>query len=576
MTAREAADILRHYALLLDLLNDDSFKARAFTNAARALDEELRTIEQLIAQHLLSSIKGIGKGVESALHELAQRRTFSDLEHAQSKVPSGVIELLRVQGLGAKKARVLWQQANITSLEELETAIRGGTLPSLPGIGAKTLDNFLESIEFIRGVAGRHHRHFAVREMLALRSDLERISGIRAIYFGGSLRRGNETVGDLDVLVIAKRDSIADVRKSIQSAAGVAWKSTSGELWSGVTANNFPVELSVEPPEEACARIVLMTGSKEHYRALKEYAAQRGFQLTNGGLTDPSGSSVKLRTEGDVYRALSLEPVSPALRETAQTLVSLGNVRFPQPVARCDFRGILHNHSTYSDGLNTIRELAEAMIAKGYEYLGIADHSQAAAYAGGLSPQRVQEQWQKIDALNRELAPFRILKGTEVDILPDGRLDFDDDLLAGFDYVVASIHSKFQMTEEEATDRLCRALENPHVDILGHPTGRLLLQRKGYDINHERVIECAAVNHKAIELNCNPYRLDLDWRWLARCEELGVPVPINPDAHSIAELNHVRYGVDVAAKGPLTAANCPSTWSADEFLTWCGTRKRPT
>ncbi len=575
MTAREAADLLRHYALLLDLLDEEAFKARAFANAARALDEESRTVEQLIAQHLLSGIKGVGKAVESVLYELAQRGTFSDLEIAQSKVPLGVIELLRVQGLGAKKARVLWQQAKITSLDELETAIRGGMLSSLPGIGAKTLDNFLESIEYIRGVEGRHHRHFAMREMLTLHRELEQIPGVHAIYFGGSLRRGNETVGDLDVLVVAERHSVAAAGKHVQSMSGVAWKSTSGELWSGVTTNGFPVELSIVPPEEACARLVLMTGSKEHYRALREYASQRGFQLTNGSLLDPSGKSITLKSERDVYRALGLEPVPPALRETAQTLVPLGSVHFSRPVARRDFRGILHNHSTHSDGLNTIREMADAMITKGYQYLGIADHSQAAAYAGGLTPQRVKAQWMEIDALNRELAPFRILKGTEVDILPDGRLDFDDDLLAGFDYVVASIHSKFQMTVEEATDRLCRALENPHVDILGHPTGRLLLQRKGYDINHERVIECAAANRKAIELNCSPYRLDLDWRWLARCEALGVPVPINPDAHSVAELNHIRYGVDVAAKGPLTAANCPSAWSADEFLSWCQTRKRP-
>ena len=205
----------------------------------------------------------------------------------------------------------------------------------------------------------------------------------------------------------------------------------------------------------------------------------------------------------------------------------------------------------------------------------IADHSQAAAYARGLTPDRVRAQWKEIDELNAELAPFRILKGTEVDILRDGRPDFDDDLLSGFDFVVASVHSDFGMTEDEATDRVCRALENPHVDVLGHPTGRLLLERVGYPVNHEKLIECAARHGKAIELNSNPHRLDLDWRWLSACESAGVPVPINPDAHIIDGLWDIQYGVEVAAKGPLTPANCPSTWTADTFLNWCKTHTRP-
>jgi DNA polymerase (family 10) len=576
VTPQDAAEILRRYALLLDLLDEDAFKARAFANAARTLDEQTESIEHLIAEHRLASIKGVGKAVEAVLKELTERETFKDLEDAQQRVPQGVMELLRIQGLGPKKARVLWQQAKIMSVDELETAIRAGSLPTLPGIGEKTLNNFLESIEFLRVAAGRHHRHFATREMVILHDELQRVTGVHAIYFGGSLRRGCETIGDLDVLVVAEPGAVGVVSDKVRAIPGMNWTNTDGEIWSGATANGFPVELSIIAPEKTCARLVLITGSKQHYQALCQHAAKLGFALTKDGLMDGSGSGVKLATERDTYRALGLEPVPPALRETAETLVPLGSNPFLRPVERRDFRGILHNHSTYSDGLNTIRQMAEAMMAYGYDYLGIADHSRAAAYASGLTPQRVKEQWQEIDALNRELAPFRILKGTEVDILPDGRLDFEDDLLADFDYVVVSIHSKFQMTEEEATARLCGALENPHVDILGHPTGRLLLQREGYSIQHERVIQCAAKHRKAIELNCNPYRLDLDWRWLARCEELGVPVPINPDAHSIPELNHMQYGADVAAKGPLTAANCPSTWTADEFLNWCRNRKKPT
>jgi DNA polymerase (family 10) len=291
--------------------------------------------------------------------------------------------------------------------------------------------------------------------------------------------------------------------------------------------------------------------------------------LSNAGLKDPNGKLLPAKSEAELYAALGLAVVPAPLREANLELRKLEAGNYPEPVKLSDFRGILHNHTTASDGHNTLREMAEAMIDMGYEFLGIADHSQVAAYANGLTPARVRQQWEDIDTLNKELAPFRILKGTEVDILADGSLDYDDELLAGFDYVVASIHSGFKMSVEAATDRLCRALENPHVDILGHPTGRLLLRRDGYEIDHDKIIACAAEHGKAIELNANPQRLDIDWRWLKRCIELEVPVPINPDAHSITGLRDIRFGVEVAAKGPLPARLCPSCWSADEFLDWC-------
>lgn len=575
MSPREAADILRRYALALDLLNVEPFRARTFDNAARMLENQSDSVERLLDENRLGQIKGIGKAVETALAELTQTGWLAILDEAERQIPPGVFDLLRVQGLGVKKAHVLWKQAGITSLDQLEKAIRENTLPSLPGIGTKTFDKFLQSIEFLHETVGRFHRHFATREMLSLRNLLEKIAGARSIYLGGSLRRGLETVGDLDVVVGAHRDAVESVKEQISLLSEITWSRTNSEPWQGMTPAGMPLELSVVPTENLCARLLLFTGSKTHYSALCKIASEKGFHLDYDSLTDSNGNRVTLRNEQDIYHALGLEPVPPALRETADTLVPAGSKKFPKPVALREFRGIIHNHSTYSDGLNTVREMAEAMIAKQYEYLGIADHSKAAQYAGGLYPDRVREQWDEIDGLNRELAPFRILKGTEVDILADGKLDFEDELLAGFDYVVASIHSKFQMTEEEATDRLCHALENPHVDILGHMTGRLLLQRKGYPVDHERVIQCASEQGKAIELNCNPYRLDIDWRWLARCEELGVPVPINPDAHSLSELNYVCYGVQVAAKGPLTTANCPNTWTADELLAWCQTRKRP-
>jgi len=566
MTKQDAAEVLRHYAVLVELLGDDPFRARAFDNAARMLEVQPESLETLLAEKRLHTIKGIGKGVAAAIMEIAERGTFADLEEAQEKVPVGVLDLLRIEGLGPKRARTLWMEGKVASLEQLDSALQTDRLAALSGFGAKSVEKLRAGLAFLRAMSGRHWRHHAHRAADAIRETLSGIAGTRQVLFGGSLRRGMETVGDLDVVVVVEADALTSVREYVLTLPDFIWHET-GEVLKGHTKNGFPIDLSVTSPREAVLRKLIATGSKEHVAALREAAAPVQRTLDEIALGCES--------EEDVYRELGLTYTPPALREGMDSVRSRQSLPYPQPVSSEQIRGILHCHTTASDGHHTLRELAEAMIAKGYEYLGIADHSQSAAYARGLTPDRVRIQWAEIDVLNRELAPFRILKGTEADILADGRLDFDDDLLAGFDFVVASVHSGFAMSESAATERLCRALSNTHVNILGHPTGRLLLERNGYAVNHEKLLECAAQHGKAIELNCNPHRFDLDWRWLARAEELGVPVPLCPDAHSIEGLWDIRFGIEVAAKGPLTAANCPSAWTADQFVTWCDTRKRP-
>jgi len=560
MTRQDAADLLRKYAVLLELLGEDSFRARAFENAARNLEAQSESLETLIAENKLASIKGIGKGVAAAISRISERGTFDELDEARARVPEGVLDLMRVEGLGPKKARTLWQQANVTSLLALEQALQKGIVSALPGFGAKTAEKFAAGLEFLKAVSGRRWRHHAERAANSVREAIGDIPGVDEIFFGGSYRRGNETIGDLDVIVIAAPERCKQIRERLLSLPEFAWEE-SGEILKGKTASRFPVELSVIAPSQSTLRKLIVTGSREHASALKEIAKQRGLPLES--------VAANAKTEEDIYARLGLAFVPAALRETAETLIPAGSREFPKPVSLEDIRCILHCHTTYSDGHHTLREMATAAKEHGYDFLGIADHSQAAAYARGLTPERVREQWREIDKLNRELTPFRILKGTEADILPDGSLDFDDELLSGFDFVVASVHSGFNMSEADATRRLCTALANPHVDILGHLTGRLLLERNGYPVNHEDVIGCAARNGKAIELNCNPHRLDLDWRWITRCEELGVPVPLCPDAHHIEGMWDIRFGVDVAAKGPLTAGNCPSAWSVERFLTWC-------
>lgn len=564
MTRQEAAAVLKHYAILLELTEGDSFRARAFANASRMLDAQSEPLDELIRDKRLEKIPGIGRGVAAAIVELHERGTFEDLETVRNAVPEGVLDLLKVEGLGPKKVRALWLEAKITSLSELAQALESKTLPKIPGVGAKTQEKLLDGVRFLQKQEGKCRRDHAHAGVELLRDALSRIEGIEEIFFGGSFRRGCETVSDLDVLLVAPENRHKEIRKLVGQPGSIQWKDTTEHVMTGRLSCGVDVELSVVSPQEAPLAKLLCTGSKEHLKALQAAAGKAGVKLAH------SDKRIKTaKSEAEIYELLDLKPVPAPLRESAATVLPAEKGSFPEPVRMEDIRGIIHNHSNYSDGHHTLRELAEAMIEAGYEYLGIADHSQAAAYANGMSPETVRRQWREIDELNQELTPFRILKGVEADILADGSLDYDDELLSGFDYVVGSIHSGFKMTEAAATERLCRALENPRLDILGHPTGRLLLARAGYTIDHETVIKCTAAYGKAIELNANPHRLDIDWRWLAMCEEAGVPVPICPDAHSIDGLWDIRYGIETAAKGPLTAANCPSTWSAEKFLEWC-------
>lgn len=556
MNRSEVADLLAEYAILLDLLDEDSFRAQAFANAARQLETVKATLEELLIGNRLSLVRGVGSSVEQAIREAAASGTFVDLESARARVPIGVIDLMKIQGLGPKKARALWKEARIQSLDDLEAALTTGSLSTLPGFGGKTLDKFRAGLLFLKNVGSRRLRSHAKQAAGNLEAQFSNFPGVHSVTFCGSLRRGCETIGDLDCIICAEPSAHESLKRLLSEFPDIQWESQTGEIWSGKHASGIEIELSLCAPAELGTKLILATGSKQHLAALQS-----------------RGPIPIAATEHEVYRSLGLAFVPPPLREDGLVLRSLSDKPYPDALTRSQLRGILHVHTTYSDGSDSLRMMAEAMIAKGYEYLGIADHSKLAVYADGLTPERVMEQWSEIDYLNSELAPFKILKGTECDILPDGRLDFDDHLLAGFDFVVASIHSSFKLTMEQETERLCRALENPHVDILGHPTGRLLLRREGYPIDHNRVLECAAKHGKAIELNCNPHRLDLDWRWFERALALKIPIPINPDAHSISGLNDIDYGIDLAAKGPIPPELCPSTWSADDFLSWCNSHK---
>ncbi len=552
MTRADVVALLEEFALLLDLLNEEEMRAKAFTNAARQLDSVGASLEELLIGNRLEMVKGVGPSVAHLIREAAETGTFKELEQVRIRVPRGVLDLMKVEGLGPKKAQTLWLNAKITSLAELEAAIEAGTLNTLSGFGGKTLEKFRASLAFIKQSGSRKLRHHAKQVADVLQQNLMSLPNVLSVHFCGSMRRCSETIGDLDIILEAEADHYDDIKSGLAVLPEVSWSFCEGDIWSGRHATGIEIELSVCSVNELGTRLVLATGSKNHVAELKSYG------------TIPAAA-----TEAEVYRSLGLEFIPPPLREQGLKLRVLNEGAYPAALTQKDIRGILHVHTTYSDGQHSLRQMADAMMARGYEFLGIADHSKVAAYARGLTPDRVYQQWEEIDQLNSELAPFRILRGTECDVLPDGKLDFDDSLLSQFDFVVASVHSSFGMTVEQATSRLCRALENPHVDILGHPTGRLLLKREGYPIDHERVLECAAKHGKAIELNCNPHRLDLDWRWFSRALELNIPIPINPDAHEIAGLDDIDFGIEIASKGPIPKELCPSAWTASEFISWC-------
>ena len=567
MDKHDAAEALRFYATLLELTEETPFRARAYAGAARSLETLEEPWEELARSGRISEIRGIGKGLTAALKQFAETQTLPELDELRAQVPDGVLDLLRLPGLGTKKARALWQKLHIASLGQLEFACRVNRLIDLPGFGFKTQQKILEGIAFLRATEGRHLRHHALTATAVLEKNLNKLSGVEKVIFAGSLRRGNETIGDLDVIVQASANKHAKLQEQISKILHIE-TSSDDDILRGRTAEGFEVELSLHDAASLPVALLFATGSKAHLNELTQLAKKRGIAITNENLKG------RISAEGDIYRMLGMAPIPPELREGRGEIKQASKTPFPRAITSKDLRGVLHVHTTASDGRSPLKEMALAAQENGFQYIGIADHSQSAAYAGGLTPERVREQWKEIDELNSELAPFRILKGTEVDILADGSLDYDDELLAGFDFVIASIHSGFRMTEEAATERLCRALENPHVDILGHPTGRLLLARDGYPVNMEIVIKCAAAHGKAIEMNSSPYRLDLDWRHLQTAQEAGVPVPLCPDAHDVNGLSDIHIGVQVARKGPLLPDACLSTWSVDKFSEWTASHNK--
>lgn len=575
MTRENLAEVLEEIALLLELKDENPFKVRAYRQGAEAVKNHEGDIVALAAENQLAGIKGIGEALRDKLHELATTGKLAFHENLKAEFPVGIFELFEVQGLGPKKIKLLHQELGVSSVESLRAACEAGNLAALPGFGAKTEAKILDALKLRETFAGE----FLLGGVSTLADEilglLRQHPEITRIAIAGSFRRAKETVHDLDFLAATREPKL--VCEDFTTLPQVDSVIACGETKASVRLKNG-IQCDLRAVSEAQFPFALQyfTGSKEHNVALRSIALKRGLSLneydfTSSGKNTPAPAEIY--DEADIYRALGLDFIPPEIRENRGEIEAAAHGKIPRLIELENLRGTFHNHTTASDGIHTLAEMAEAAIDLGLQYLGIADHSKSSFVANGLSEDRLAAQISEIAEMNRTFTDFRIFTGSEVDILKDGSLDFPDALLARLDYCVASVHNIFNLPEKEMTRRIIRAMENPHVTILGHPTARLLLKRHGYEIDHAKIIDCAAETRTVIELNCNPRRLDMDWRWWKIARDKGVLCAINPDAHSTAALHNLGIGLRLARKGWLRREDVLNTRSAEKIAEFFATPK---
>ncbi|MBV9259683.1 MAG: DNA polymerase/3'-5' exonuclease PolX [Ktedonobacteraceae bacterium] len=576
MDKNQIAHLLEDIATLLTLKEGSSvFEVRAYENAARTISSLDGDIEQLARAGKLKGQPGLGPTMLKRVEEAIETGHIAFYDELRATTPAIKLEMMRIPGVGPKKINVIYDQLHVTSIAELEQACKENRLAHLPGFGKKTQDKILQGIAFLAQHADRFYYPVAEQEARQIQAALSTLPGIVRLQVGGSLRRKRETIKDIDMVVSVADNAGDDVRNaimdfftkqpSVQAITGKGPTKSSVVLSSGIA-----MDLRVVSDSQFPYTLHHFTGSREHHIPLRRRALSMNMTINDYGLfkgKDAQGELIPCKDEKDIYAALGLDYIEPELREDMGEIEAAERHTLPELVQESDLRGVLHAHTTWSDGQNTLREMAEACIKRGFSYLGITDHSKVAAYAGGLSEEQLQRQGEEIDRLNEEFAHrLHILKGTECDILRDGSLDYSDEVLASLDFVVASIHSNFNLTREEQTKRMLRAIANPNVDIIGHPTGRILLGRAGYDLDMDAVIDAAAEHGVCIEINAHPSRLDLDWRLVRRARDRGIKIPIDPDAHALAGIDDMRYGIAIARKGWLRAIDVLNTMETNQLL----------
>jgi DNA polymerase (family X) len=565
METARIAQIIDEMGTLLELRGENPFRVRAYHTAAQALVNLPGDLPEMIAGGSLKEVPGIGDTMYSKIVQLATTGHLPSYDELRRSTPPGLVALLRIPGLGPKKIKALHETLKIESMADLRAAGESGLIAKLKGFGAKTEAKILEGIAFVEKAGERILQSDALRLVAPILAAVRAHPQVIRAEVCGSLRRRAETIGDLDVLFSSQ--NAPAVLETFVKLPQVATVLAHGPTKASVRLADG-VQCDLRGVEDAQYPFALhyFTGSKAHNIAIRKRALARGLSLNEYALTGADGP-VACETEADLFGALELAEIPPELREDHGEIEAAAAGSLPSLVEFADLTGTFHCHSDWSDGGATLAEMAAAAQARGMKYLGIADHSRSAAYAGGLSIERVRDQWAAIDALNKTFrGKFHLFKGTECDILADGSLDYPDELLDGFDYVVASVHSNFNLPREAMTRRLVQAVSNPRVTMLGHPTGRLLLARDGYDLDLDAVIDAAAAAGTMIEINANPHRLDLDALHCRRARQKGVMIVINPDAHSVGGLDDLEYGVSVARRGWLCKDDVWNTGSYNAMV----------
>ncbi len=560
------AGVLEKIALLLELKGENPFKVRAYRQGAEVVLAMEEDVVELAKNDDLKGIKGIGEALRDKLGEMAKTGKLEFYEKLKEEFPPTIFDLFEVQGLGPKKIKALYDELGVVSLEKLKAACLEGRVATLAGFGEKTQAKILDGINanetfadrFLLGRIGIVVE--GILEMLRMHPEISRVA------VAGSYRRAKETVGDLDFLVATKEGAL--VCEDFTTLPEVESVIACGDTKASVRLKNgMHCDLRAVKNSEFPFALQYFTGSKEHNVALRSLALKKGWSLNEYGL-NPVNDDIErpvVEDEKDIYRLLGLQYIEPELRENRGEIEVAAENQLPHLVELMNLRGTFHNHTTASDGRDSLEGMVEEAMDLGLQYLGISDHSKSSFWANGLNEERLLAQISEIRTLEKSLNGFRIFAGNEVDILKDGSLDFSDDILSQLDFCVASVHNLMSMDEKTMTDRICRAMENEHVTMLGHVTGRLLLKRDAYAVDHARIIDCAAATRTVIELNCSPMRMDMDWRWWKRARDKGVLCSINPDAHARAQLHYLGQGVRIARKGWLRREDVLNTRSLKDI-----------
>lgn len=561
MDKKAVAAVLEEIALLLELAGENPFKVRAYEAGARAVLTYPGDLTAALSSGDLAQVKGIGKSLAGVIGELLSQGDAALYRDLKAKTPPSLMELLQVPGLGPKKARILFHDLNIASIGELEYACQENRLTALPGFGAKSQEKIKRGLASLRRYAGL----FRLGDLLPLAESLaalwRKVPGIQRLEVAGPIRRGLEVAGAIDLAVATGQPH--QVRAGLEKILAAEFTDPGPGQIETTLPQGVPLRLTLAAPEVFGAAWLAATGNEAHFQALQRLARDHNLDLTPQGLF-AAGALQPCREEADIYQRLRLPLIPPELREDLGEIEAGQSHRLPRLVTPADIRGCFHVHSYYSDGVNSLEELIAAAAQRGWSFLGLSDHSQTAFYAGGLKPPDLDRQKQDVEARRREHPDFSLFWGVESDILSDGSLDYPDDILQGFDFVIASIHSQFNLPQEAMTRRILTALANPSCTMLGHSSGRLLLAREPYAHDLEAILKFAGAHQVILEINASPYRLDLDWRWLRRAKELGILISINPDAHSLDGLDDVNYGVMTARKGWLAPEDVLNTYPPAE------------